>query len=88
MKKTNKHPNFGDMPFSEIEKWEKEQPVIVMLDNGDKNCIAFLKSESFTGENPERDSLVILINNTRDKNTSIFSYNQIQRLKQFLNEHF
>lgn len=88
MKKIKKHTDFGDMPFTEIEKWEKEQPVIVMLDDGDKNCFAFLKSESFTGENPERDLLFILINNTKDKNTSMFSYNQIQRLKHFLNEHF
>lgn len=88
MGKNKKHKDFGDMSHKEIEKWENEAPVIVLLDDADKNDLAFIKSESFIDNMPSGHNLLVFINNTKSKNMSVYSKEQIQRLKQFLNENF
>ncbi|MDM1499096.1 hypothetical protein [Myroides odoratimimus] len=88
MSKNKKHKDFGDMPHKEIEKWQNEAPVIVMLDDAAKNDLAFYKSESTLENESEEPILLVFKNNTKSKNMSFFSKEQTQRLKQFLNENF
>lgn len=88
MAKNKKHRNFGDMPHEEIKKWQNEAPVIVMLDGTDTNDLAFYKTELFTDNILTGNVLMVFQNNTKNKNMSVFSKDEAQRLKQFLNEHF
>lgn len=89
MAKNKKYTNFCDLEFDEIEKWERESSTIVMSsNNGNENDIAFQKSETFIREEFSGYDLILMHKNESSKNISIFSGEQIQRLKQFLNEHF
>lgn len=89
MVKNKKYKDFCDFEFEEIEKWEKESSTIVMTsDDGNGNDIAFQKSETHIREEFSGYGLILMHKNAKSKNISIFSGEQIQRLKQFLNKHF
>lgn len=88
MEKNKKNKDFGDMSHIEIEKWENENPVIVMLDCADRNDLAFAKAESSTDNISNGNTLLVFRNNIKSKNMTVYSEGQIQRLKQFLNENF
>jgi hypothetical protein len=69
---------FGDMEFGEIEKWEKDVNAIVIFD--DERGIAFQKTKD------DEPGLAIL--DDLDVPVFIIFENDIQRLKEYLNENF